>query len=1108
MLKFIYGSSGCGKTAFSHKILAQLCEKENKKLMMLVPDQSSFVTETAFLDLLGPKLCRNILVFGFSRLSNYVFTNTGNLKENVIDDGIRNILMSMTIDRLQDVLTFFNPQNKKSSIVNLMVHSLKECKKDNISPDLLVEVSKSVGEETLKSKLKETALVLETYDVLISNTYIDPLDNLNRLAEILQESAMFDGYTIVVDSFSGFTYQQLEIIKILMRQSKDFYVTVNLDLERRDFDFFATTNRTAKQLKRIAVNEGIDIDKNIILDQFFRSDKEDIKFLEKNIFGIEDKTFTEKAENIETYVASDIYNESQYIANKIKKLVIEDNYKYSDIAIVTRDNKKYSGILDVILKKNNIPFFMDVPKNIYVSPVVRFVLNAIDSVINGFERDTILSMLKTGLVNISQSEIADFENYLFIWQINHKELKSQFKNNPFGFESRKDTDLDKLEQIECTRKKVIEPLVKFCDKTTNATGLEISKAIYELMIDFEIPNSIKKLCSVLEQQGLIFESNEMVRVYNMLVNTLDKLVAVISDKKISLATYRDYLNFKIADLEISDIPHYQDQVSVGTADRIRLASVKAVFVIGTIEGEFPSIPKTAGIFSENERRLLIQNNVPLTDSLEELACHEKYLAYCVMTSCSEKLFVTCYLSDYSSNSFSPSVIFSEIEKMFPNRNSFTRADINEFNELWSEQQAFECLAKNYKENVGEITALKNYFSDKEAYNHLMDSINSYLENEPFKIKNKQTAQNLFKKYMHLSASQIEKFNLCAFQYFCNYGLKAKERRVASIDEMQFGNIVHYFLEQFLKSNSKEALNQLSDKQLRESIDEILKNYADENLGGLEEKTKSFLNLFNRLKKNIFTLIKEIIRQLEYSDFVPSDFELKIGENSNIPAYKIQLENGCSVSVNGFVDRVDLLDKSDDEVYVRIVDYKTGNKIFKLSEIMYGINLQMLIYLRAIVNNGEKYYGKKLIPAGILYMPSFTNEISADKSVTEEYLTKELDKNFKMNGLILNDSEVINRMDRNGNFIKLPRKIQEGIFSENLATKEQFEHIFSHIDQTVKSMCEQLLNGEVTAKPAKGEINGCQYCPYDSICCRRVGDSYKYTDKLSPKKVYEKMGMEV
>ncbi|MGN1138459.1 MAG: PD-(D/E)XK nuclease family protein, partial [Ruminococcus sp.] len=265
MVKFILGSAGTGKTTIAHNILANLCKKGDNKLLMLVPDQSSFETENTFLNLLGPKLCRNILVFGFSRMSNYVFSQTGNLPDNVIDDGVRSIIMSLALDEVEDNLEMYSQNNNRRSVLDLMIHSLKECKKDNISTDMLRDVSSVIDDSTLCSKLQETALVLDSYDAIMSRSYIDPLDNLNRLKNILISNNIFKDYTIVVDSFSGFTYQQLEIIELLMKSAKDFYVTLNLDYSKRDIDLYFTTNRTYKLLKQIARKNDLKVENKTVL---------------------------------------------------------------------------------------------------------------------------------------------------------------------------------------------------------------------------------------------------------------------------------------------------------------------------------------------------------------------------------------------------------------------------------------------------------------------------------------------------------------------------------------------------------------------------------------------------------------------------------------------------------------------------------------------------------------------------------------------------------------------------------------------------------------------------------------------------------------------------
>ena len=493
MLQFILGKSGSGKTTKAVNILSELRKSGNTKLLMLVPDQNSFETETAFLNILGAGLCRDVLVFGFNRLSDYVFKQTGNIPHNVIDDGVRKIIISKAIDECQDNLKFFSSLKTRKSVLELMLHSLSEWKKDNITPEMINSACETIKNETLTRKLGETSLVLEAHDAILSGTYIDPLDNLNRLNSILSDSTLFEDYTIVADSFSGFTYQQLEVLTTLMRRSKDFYVTLNLDPDYKNSDVFFTTNRTYKLIKRMAKRCGIDINPDIILAERVRSSIDEFSFLEKYALKVNDNVYDKTTENIETFIASDIYREAGFVARRIKSLVVDSGYDYSDIAVICRDISMYSGILDTTFDKFDIPYFMNVPKDVFNRPVIRFISSALECVIYGFERERLLSMLKTGLVNLSEIEISDFENYLFTWNIDRSSIKSEFTFNPSGLERMTPSDEKKLGEIEATRKFAVEPLVRFQNNCKKASVEMISKALFELMNDFNLESTVAEL---------------------------------------------------------------------------------------------------------------------------------------------------------------------------------------------------------------------------------------------------------------------------------------------------------------------------------------------------------------------------------------------------------------------------------------------------------------------------------------------------------------------------------------------------------------------------------------------------------------------------------------
>lgn len=1110
MLNFILGKSRTGKTSYVINLLAKLSENGNKKIMIIVPDQVSFDTEKSFLKLLGPKLCRNVQVFGFSRLCDYVFSKTGNFRNNPIDDGTRKIIMSLAIEQVSDNLELFSHKKGRLSLIDLMVDSYLECTKCNITADMLLETAKLVEEETLSKKLTETAYILKAYDAIISNTYIDPCEDLTKAGEILRENNIFSDYIIALDSFSSFTAQQYSVIECLMKDSKDFYVSLALDYnEVLPSDCFKNAFETQNRIINMAQKNSVEINEPVLLKESYIINSRELIFLEENLYRNSKKSYKEIPKDLHIVKCSDNYEEAEFVSNNIKKLVIENNFRYKEIAVICRNAEKYKSYILSAFSKNDIPCFTDYPEDIYIKPVIRLVCSAFSCIINNFEREDILSLLKTGLTKNSVEEIAVFENYLFIWNINRKDFNNEFKNNPKGFSSDlTDNDKAELKTAEKVRNSVIVPLTSFKEKCKDAAGAEISKAVYELLISLNVPDSLDKLYDELESQGKIDLATEQIRLWNIFMTVLDKMTAVLNDTRISAKKYFDLLSIQFENVQISEIPQSADSVQFGDAHKIRPEEIKAAFIIGANEGEFPAASSISGVFTETERKQLVLADLPFENSSEEQSYYEKFLAYSCLTAPSEKLWVIYASANSDGDTVAPSEFVADILNTFPLMKITEPAFENTENKLWSEISAFEYLARNFKSKSDFNNELKRYFSENEKYLSRINTIERVLENKPIKLQNKETAEKLFGINLNLSASQIEKFNLCAFQYFCTYGLKVKDRRRASIDNLEFGTITHYFFEKFLKMHPKETLNNLSVENIKSDINKIYEDYANKKLGGLNNKTKRFLNLYERMKENSFELISHMISELSQSDFSPVDFELKIGED--IKAYTLKLPTGHNVFIMGSVDRVDIMEKQGKK-YIRVVDYKTGKKKFSLSDVLYGLNLQMLIYLHAIEKNGIERYGENIVPAGILYLHSTADPVSIDVGTEQSKIDNKISSNLKMNGLVLNDIEVVEGMDKTGNGKYIPVSVKSGIptSSKSLASLEQMGHIFNKIDEIITKMSEDLYNGEISAKPIKGKNhNGCEYCLYSSVCNYKNGmGKYKYAENFSAKEVMEKLNEE-
>ena len=1108
MLQFILGRSGFGKTSYIYNKIKDMVLSGGEKIIMLVPDQSTFETEKSLFELLGAKDSKSVSVFGFLSFCRSVFEQTANIPKNVIDDGTRAVIMSITLEQLAGKLTLLS-EDKNKGLSDLMISTLKECKKCGVTSGMLRAAAENVDDNTVKTKLSETALVFDSFDSIVSQSYIDPLDDLDRVYNILLENNnLFSGYTLFADSFSGFTAQQLKLIRLLMNRCDNTYIALTLDPEAdRNEDVFATCVETYRKLKAIAKKDFINIASPVKLSECTRFNNDELKTLEAFAFRNRkpDTPFTIQPENVSIYKASDQSDECEYIARQIKHLIIDEGYLYSDISVICHETDNYNGIMDVIFEKYEIPYFMDVRKDADVKPVIRLVNSIFRMILDNFEREDVLSFLKTGLTDNSPEEICEFENYVYIWNINNSKYKKPFENNPSGFrENFTSSDEQALRSAEKVRASVIEPVEKFKKEIKDKTGLEISTLLYKLLEDMGVPDSLKKLYDELSASGEAEYASEQIRIWELLMDALDKTVAVIGETTLSARRYYELLSKQIHSIDFAEIPRKLDCVTVTTAQRVRISSHKAAFVIGCNDGVFPAAPKSTGLFSAYEQKLLALNDLNFTEDFSDVANLETYMAYCCITAVSDKLYVSYPTVNLKGEKYKPSQIIDEVSAAFPNITVLDKTDFDYSSDdyMLAVKPAFEEYARSLS-GGRELKGLREFFDSDSEYKPKAEAVRRAVEKAPFAIEDKKNAEELFGERLNISASQIEKFSNCPFSYFCNYGLRIRERYKAEINPMEYGTLVHYILEVFFDTFGKAEYSKMADDEIEKFINDTLANYLVTYFGGEENKTGGFMFELKVLSGNVLVLLKHIIEELSQSDFDVADCELNI--SGEIPAYTVRLKNGRAVSIRGSVDRVDVMEK-DGVKYLRVIDYKTGPKDFKLSDILYGVNLQMLIYLHSIDSTGKQKYGE-IVPSAVLYMPGTTPTISAD-NMSEEKIKKELDSKLKMKGVVLDNKTVIHAMDKTDNATYIPVKLEFDKRSINSRlSADDFNTVFKKLDLTVADMGDRLYDGKIEASPLKGAYDGCAYCPYDSVCAYRQSEPRNALAGMDKEKLIEQLKKE-
>lgn len=1111
MLQFIFGTSGCGKSYKIREIIKEKVFKSNKKLMLIVPEQYSFENEREMLKVIGADNLNKVEVMSFTRLTNLVFRTVGGLAGVRIDDAIRNVLMSLAIEESKDRLSLYKEDYLSENLVDIMISALKEFKMCLVSTDDLFNMSKEIGDQILSQKLKETALILSVYDSLLTQNYIDPLDDLGWLYSAIRDNNFFKDYIVFIDAFNGFTMQEIKIIESILLQTSECYITACIDDlsgMSNELSLFSPVYKMVDEIIKIAKKNDVKINPYIKLVDQKRFRSNTLKIIEKNVYRVECESLNKKINDVILYSASNLYSECLFVSNTIKRLVIEQNYNYRDFAVISRTSETYRGIIDSIFKKNKIPYFLDKPEPIDSKPIIKFVITAFEIINSSYSSELIFKYLKTGLTTLNIEEISVLENYVFLWNIKGKKWKEEFKFNPNGFSEKNSIEnKNLLLEINIIKDKIIKPLDEF-EKSVDGkkTGIEISKAVYTLLNSNDVHKNLFDIYIRLNKNLNVTLAREQLRLWDLFIDILDEMAAVLKNKYLLSKRYLELLRLIIKSNDISFIPQGIDQVTIGDADRIRLRSPKIVFLIGAVEGEFPRTPVPFGVFSDIERKLLISKGITMYNSLEKLAIEERFLAYLSISSASEKLYVSWPSSDIKGTSKKPSSIVKEIKRVIPTiktEDEFSMC-IDESDMIWSEDSAFEICAKRYRDESRFSNTLKYYFKNNKTYKTKLDALNKISEGDSFKFTDEKKAKKLFGEELKLSASQVENFYLCKFEYFCKYGLNAKPRKQASFDSLEYGLVMHYLLENILKKYDRNSFCNITRKQAKEEVNFFLNEYLNLKLGGMEDKSPRFKYLFFRLIKTAERLILHLSKEFMQSEFYPDGYEVSVEDGGDIDPLCVKLSDGNYVKVRGKIDRLDLMNKNG-KTYIRIVDYKTGTKEFKLSDVLYGLNMQMLIYLTAVWKNGNKKY-KNIVPSGILYMPSSIGSVNLEKGTPKEKIDKEQMKILKMNGLVLDDPLIIRGMEQDASGVFIPVSLKDGKPSkkDSVITLSEMGKISKHVESLIEAMAESLYKGDISFNPVSGEYDSCKWCEYSSVCGYEKGSKTEIIEKLDKTYVIEEL----
>ncbi|WP_238918130.1 helicase-exonuclease AddAB subunit AddB [Clostridium sp. YIM B02555] len=1113
-IRFIYGRAGTGKSRFCINEIKENIYGENfeNKLILLVPEQYTFTTENKILHSIGEKAFLRTEVLSFKKMTREVFEEYGGRVKEIIKESGKNMLIHRVLNENMDNLTYFKKISKEQGFYGIISEVISEFKKYNINPQSFQEIDKNIDNVELIKKLKELDVIYEAFNLKMHENYIDGDDELTLLSEKLLKCNAYVDSEVWVDEFTTFTPQQLEILKLLAKRCKRVNITLCMDaqpLKDNDKDvtnIFNVTKNTENKILKIMSENNIAYDKPIYLNSSmpyrFKHNSE-LCHIEKYFFNYPFNKYFEKCNSIELYKANNIYDEVERVAKSITELVRNKGYRYKDISVVCRNIEDYEKITAVIFKDYDIPYFLDKKIQLLSNPLIILISSSFEILSKNWSYESVFKYLKSGLTGIDSSYIDILENFIlehgikgYKWTVDEIISEKWFNNN----EDITNEQISIAEVMEEIRR----PLIIFHNKINGKHKVkDMCAAIYEFLIDINAFERIDQWIKNFEEIELEDKVKEYSQVQSIVIDILDQAVDVIGEEIIDYFEFFKILNSGFENEEIGVIPIALDQVNIGDVARIKGREVKVLYIVGVNDGVFPAAKKDEGLLSDRDREILSEVGINLASTTRNKVFEEQYILYTALTISSERLILSYPMADFEGKSLRPSTVIHRTKKIFPKlieessiynldntRNKFAKviSPIPTFNEL------IVAVRRDFdKEDIEAYwPEVYNWFKENQKYKEKVENIfkgltYSNVGDRVAKKKLRELYQNDMGKLV-FSVSRLEKYAECPFSYFVQYGLKAKNRKIYEFAPPDLGSFVHEMLDSFTNKVKEEGIlwSELNNEKCKEIVSNIIDKKLNSESNSILNSTNKFKYLTKRFKRVISKSVSVIANQIGKGEFEVFKTEFKFGDYNSGEAITLDLSSDEKVYLQGRIDRIDTLDL-DGETYIRVIDYKTGSKKFELNELYYGLQMQLLVYLDALIRNSKYILNKQAKPGAILYFKIDDPIIKNNREMELEEIEKEVLNNLKLKGLILKDARVVRAMDKDidGYSLIIPAAFKtDGEFKSNsdVITEEEFTLLREYVNKKMVELCEEMLSGEIKIQPTKrANKTHCEYCDFSSIC---------------------------
>lgn len=1109
-LRFCFGPSGSGKShRIYEEIMQRAAEEPGRNFLIIVPDQFTMQTQKDLVMRSDRDGILNIDVLSFGRLSHRILEEVGTKEMPVLDDTGKSLVLQKVAADLKEQLPAMGSLLHKQGYIHEVKSAISEFMQYGISTqdmDKLITSAQKRG--ALAMKLKDLKTLYRGFQDYIRDHFITTEETLDVLRRSLSKSKILKGSVVVFDGFTGFTPIQNRLIQELMHVCAETIVTVTIGVGEDPYKMdgeqklFHLSKKTVADLEKLAAEAEVERGEDLFVkggpNRFAKAPA--LHYLEQNLFRYQYEPYAGEQQEIHMFEALSPREEVHQTALYIRHLIREQGMTYRDIAVVIGDLEGYASYVETEFGQLEIPCFLDRTRGIVLNPMIEYIKSALQLYIKDFSYDTVFHFLRSGMADISREEIDELENYVIrtgargyrTYSRLFTRRTEEMQGNAEGSEQAEEKTMERLNRI---RQQFMDAVEILHMGSQEKAGDYVSH-LYDFLEQNQVQQKLLNYQQQFEKEGDLSRAREYAQIYRLVMDLLDQVYELLGEEEISRQEFADILEAGFGEITVGTIPQNVDRIVVGDMERTRLKQVKVLFFLGVNDGNIPKNASKGGIISDMDREFLIESGTEMAPSPRQQMYIQRLYLYLNMTKPSEQLYLSYAKVNSEGKGIRPSYLIDTVRKLFPAMSVEYPQNRSRLEQIEGRQEGARYLAEELREYVeGTLPEeerqdfylmYRAYEADAAGRDLLTRAaFRRYRESGLSRI----VARALYGQQLENSVSRLETYAACACRHFLQYGLSLQEREEFGFEASDMGTVYHAVLENFAGKLAESNLTwwdfteDFAAKAVKESVEAYAAIYGETVLYSSARNEYAITRMSRILTRTVLTLQKH----LKQGSFQPDDYELSFRFAEDLDSIHVDLSEDEKMHLQGRIDRIDVAEDAE-HVYVKVIDYKSGNRKFDLAALYYGLQLQLVVYMNAAMEmESRKHPDKEIVPAALLYYHIDDPTIETPVELTDEQINEQILAKLRMNGVVNSDPEVVERLDRymQDKSVVIPvEKKKDGSFSarSGVLSREEMQLISSYVDAKIRSIGREILDGKIAANPyEKGNEEACTYCAYKKVC---------------------------